>query len=72
MGGTIRTNRWRYTEWDEGREGTELYDHWNDPDEFTNLSADRRFTPVITGLRKQFVNTAEGVAPKTPVNPARL
>jgi iduronate 2-sulfatase len=72
MGRTIRTNRWRYTEWDEGREGTELYDHWNDPDEFTNLATDRRFTPVITGLRKQFANTAEGVAPKTPVNPARL
>ncbi len=45
---TIRTERWRYTEWGErGRQGVELYDHRNDPKEFTNLANDaERFDTV--------------------------
>lgn len=31
MGRSVRTTRWRYTEWDEGRQGRELYDHTTDP-----------------------------------------
>jgi iduronate 2-sulfatase len=38
FGYTIRTPRWRYTEWDEGRRGRELYDHDTDPRELTNLA----------------------------------
>lgn len=38
FGRSVRTERWRYTEWDEGKKGIELYDHNNDPDEFTNLA----------------------------------
>lgn len=37
MGKTVRTERWRYTEWDDGRSGAELYDHQSDPDEHVNL-----------------------------------
>ncbi len=40
FGYSLRTPRWRYTEWDEGGQGRELYDHDNDPKELTNL-ADR-------------------------------
>jgi len=36
-GYSVRTKRWRYTEWDYGKAGTELYDHNNDPDEYYNL-----------------------------------
>lgn len=32
-GRTVRTPRWRYAEWDEGRRGVELYEHENDPHE---------------------------------------
>ncbi len=39
-GRSVRTARWRCTEWDEGRNGVELYDHDADPHEYTNL-ADR-------------------------------
>ncbi|MCH2180906.1 MAG: sulfatase [Mariniblastus sp.] len=39
-GYSLRTDRYRYTEWLEGRAGRELYDHQSDPDEVTNL-ADR-------------------------------
>lgn len=38
FGYTLRTPRWRYTEWDEGRAGAELYDHDADPREITNLA----------------------------------
>ena len=31
MGASIRTDRWRYTEWNEGQQGLELYDHAQDP-----------------------------------------
>ncbi len=38
FGYSLRTPRWRYTEWDEGRKGRELYDHDADPWELTNLA----------------------------------
>jgi len=38
-GYSLRTERYRYTEWDEnGRAGVELYDHEVDPGEYTNLA----------------------------------
>jgi len=36
-GYTIRSDRWRYTEWDGGARGAELYDHMNDAQEQRNL-----------------------------------
>ncbi len=38
MGRSVRSDRWRYTEWDEGRDGVELYDHTDDPLEYRNLA----------------------------------
>ena len=37
-GKAVRTQRWRYIEWDEGKAGVELYDHDNDPGEHYNLA----------------------------------
>ena len=39
FGYSLRTPRWRYTEWDGGDAGIELYDHDNDPRELTNQAA---------------------------------
>lgn len=49
-GRSVRTERWRYTEWDEGRSGTELYDERNDPGEFTNLSQKGEYAKVVNQL----------------------
>ncbi len=38
FGYALRTSRWRYTEWDQGRAGRELYDHDHDVLEQTNLA----------------------------------
>ena len=38
FGRSVRTDRYRYTEWDEGREGAELYDYETDPEEHINLA----------------------------------
>jgi len=40
FGRSVRTERWRYTEWDEGKQGIELYDYDKDPNEFHNLAND--------------------------------
>lgn len=43
FGRSVRTSRWRYTEWQDGAAGAELYDHDKDPKEYTNLAQDPRF-----------------------------
>jgi iduronate 2-sulfatase len=50
MGYSIRTDRWRYTEWDEGRAGVELYDHENDPGEHHNVAGDPRHASTVQNL----------------------
>jgi uncharacterized sulfatase len=50
-GYSVRTERWRYTEWDNGRRGRELYDHDRDPHEYHNLAADPARAEVVRELR---------------------
>jgi arylsulfatase A-like enzyme len=50
-GRTVRTARWRCTEWDEGKNGIELYDHDADPHEFTNLANRPEHAAVLRELR---------------------
>ena len=38
FGRSVRTERYRYTEWDEGKDGVELYDHEADLYEWINLA----------------------------------
>jgi len=51
LGRSVRTDRWRYTEWDGGRQGVELYDHDRDPREFHNLAGESRFAATAAGLK---------------------
>jgi uncharacterized sulfatase len=50
LGRSVRTERWRYTEWDEGRDGVELYDHDADPREHRNLAAEPALAETMKGL----------------------
>jgi iduronate 2-sulfatase len=53
MGRSIRTERWRYTEWNGGEAGVQLYDHDNDPHEYKNLASVAEFKPVVEKLRAE-------------------
>ncbi len=57
MGYSMRTDRYRYTEWQHRKTGevgaTELYDHEADPQENVNLAADDRHKDLLARLSKQ-------------------
>ncbi len=50
MGRALRTERWRYIEWDEGQNGRQLYDHDNDSLEYTNLAKDSQYAATVKEL----------------------
>jgi iduronate 2-sulfatase len=52
-GYSIRTSRWRYTLWDGGRKGEQLYDMQSDPGETTNLAADPAHAQTVAKLKEQ-------------------
>jgi len=59
FGYSIRTARWRYTEWKRGEAGVELYDHANDPGEVNNLAEDPKHASTVKQLAvklKPYVN----------------
>ncbi len=74
MGRSIRTARYRYTEWNEGQAGVELYDYSTDPGEFRNLAVNpNEFDKkLIESLRAELSKRATGQVPESPFNPARL
>ncbi|MFO7326003.1 MAG: sulfatase [Pseudomonadota bacterium] len=63
---SVRDRRWRYTRYADGFE--ELYDHDNDPHEWTNLASDPRFTEVKQRLAQYFprVNVDPWRDPRAP------
>jgi arylsulfatase A-like enzyme len=60
-GYSIRTDRWRYTLWDDGKKGEQLFDMQADPKELTNLAARSDLADVIKDLRAQLRHYAGGV-----------
>jgi uncharacterized sulfatase len=52
LGRSVRTERWRYTEWDDGKQGAQLYDHDTDPKEYKNLASDPKFAETVAQMKK--------------------
>jgi len=52
-GYSIRTERWRYTEWLDGKAGRELYDHSCDPEEIDNLAKDSAHAATVADLSEK-------------------
>jgi iduronate 2-sulfatase len=48
---SVRTRRFRYTEWDEGRALSELYDEENDKAEMHNLAADAQYASTVKQMK---------------------
>jgi len=53
FGYSVRTDKWRYTEWDGGKRGVELYDEVADPQELTNLASDPKRQKIIRDMQRQ-------------------
>jgi iduronate 2-sulfatase len=69
-GRTVRTERWRYTEWDNGRSGRQLYDHRADSREFVNLADDPRHAATVARLSKLLQKSV--TAPAKSGQPGKL
>jgi arylsulfatase A-like enzyme len=54
MGRSVRTERWRYTEWDGGQRGAELYDHDADPHEHVNLAKEAKHAETVKQSRESY------------------
>ena len=59
-GRSVRTERWRYIEWDRGQKGAELYDHETDPREYTNVASDPAHGQLIARLRALLRGMSKG------------
>jgi iduronate 2-sulfatase len=56
IGRSVRTARWRYTEWGEGV-AAELYDHDTDPDEYRNVAREARHQETARELKQLLQQT---------------
>lgn len=51
LGYSVRTERYRYTEWDGGKKGAQLFDYEKDPDELKNLASDPAYADVVKQMQ---------------------
>ncbi len=69
VGRAVRTDRFRYIEWDEGRGGRQLYDHASDPRELANLADRPMQADRVERLRVRLRDHAGRSSPKSCPEP---
>lgn len=69
FGFSLRTARWRYTEWAEGKNGRELYDHENDPKELTNLVDKPEIKSTVAELSEKLKIAVKSTYPPSGIIP---
>ena len=52
-GKSLRTPNWRFTEWEQGEKGIELYNKIKDPEEFNNLGKDTTYLKIVNELETE-------------------
>jgi uncharacterized sulfatase len=64
QGRSVRTARYRYSEWYAGKEqrlmAAQLFDHKRDPQEYYNLAGDPRYKELVANLKKALKAMDEG------------
>jgi len=51
MGRSVRNERYRYTEWDDGKKGVQLYDYDKDPGELKNLAELPDYADIVKQMK---------------------
>jgi len=69
MGYSAHSERFRYTEWDFGKAGVELYDHETDADEFHNLAEDPAHAKDREKLHEMLKPFKPSTRPTAPAKP---
>jgi choline-sulfatase len=69
-GYSLRTARWRYTEWDEGVRGRELYDYETDPNELRNFAGVAAHAKTVESLSQQLRAAVKTTLPSSGKIPA--
>lgn len=52
LGKSVRTQRWHYVEWEEGKSGAMLFEAANDPHELKNLVNDANYSNIVADMKK--------------------
>lgn len=59
LGKSVRTARWHYVEWDEGKSGAMLFEHPKDPLELKNLANDPQYLKIINEMKQLLAKMPE-------------
>jgi uncharacterized sulfatase len=51
IGKSVRTEKWHYAEWEDGKDGAMLFDSANDPHELKNLASDPKFAKTVDEMK---------------------
>jgi iduronate 2-sulfatase len=52
LGKSVRTERWHYVEWEEGKSGSMLFEHPKDQHELKNLVNDPKYAKTVEEMKK--------------------